>query len=157
MISDKTRQTLVVFIIETARGYVTRHNQRHFYLLLQKKEIWGSKHYAALASLMDLSIATVKRFFDLPGHQASKSLTTHTERKVLEFLGFNTWDDLETAAATEMKKVNSDLYHDEIRKVRDSLNEMGQLITVLKQRQQAVISKLELLERENCESTVNGS
>ncbi|MEM6642274.1 MAG: hypothetical protein AAF616_04770 [Bacteroidota bacterium] len=83
-------------------------------ILLQKRELWGSKHYQLLADDMGWSATNLKRLFGLPGHKPPKSLSHKSEEIICIYLEVEDWDELQQKLLAEFTKRQNG--HEELKK-----------------------------------------
>ncbi len=85
------------FIIRKVRKDLNcKPNFKIRYSILEiDEEKWMNRHYTDLASILDISTSMVKRLFKYPGHVRPKSLTAKTMQKIVIFLEYDTWEELE--------------------------------------------------------------
>lgn len=76
------------------------HAQRN--LLMQRKDLWTTKHYQLVADMMQWNVNSVKRLFGLPGYEQPKSLSKKSERIICQFLNSKSWDHLEESLVNEL-------------------------------------------------------
>lgn len=76
------------------RANAEAHNAQRL-LLLQREDLWRTKHYQVLAEMMGWNVSSVKRLFGLPGYKTPKALSKDSELILCRFLGFPNWDSLQ--------------------------------------------------------------
>lgn len=106
---------LTDLIISKSRERALSSDQPDLKLLLQKKELWESKHFQRLAEDMGWSATNLKRLFGLPGHNPPKSLSVKSEQILCEYLGFESWDQLQQKLIEQA--TNPTPVHEELHKV----------------------------------------
>ncbi|MEO0556496.1 MAG: hypothetical protein AAF149_25160 [Bacteroidota bacterium] len=145
MISERTRQALVDLIVEEARERVIKNREitGRYNLLLQRVSIWKSQHYELLASLLDISSASIKRLFNLPGHKAPKAISNNIEFKILNFLHTDSWIELQGMIDNYLVSQQQNRANKEIMDVKNDLRGLGDIIKALEKRYENIYSKFE--------------
>jgi hypothetical protein len=90
MLSPRMRKKLLQKILQKA----SENKKYTFFSLLAPEEL-TYKHCRILAELMDWDSNSVARLFAIANFKATQSLSISSEKKILDFLGYETMQKLE--------------------------------------------------------------
>lgn len=95
-------EVLTKRIIDESRKKIKGESHAQRNLLMQRKDLWTTKHYQLVADMMQWNVNSVKRLFGLPGYEQPKSLSKNSERIICQFLNAKSWDQLEKSLVNEL-------------------------------------------------------